>query len=350
MESLKMYIKDKSFIVSFYNIGFLAGILFIFISNVDLFSESITKIAVKGLILIPFIPLAGWYFLSLAKDLISVFLDYKKPILLTSRFTIKNVGYAPCFEYRNGAYFFVEFSDEKKQFWIYRKSQIYSDFVRGEEYEVTYYKNSRCIHTIKRLSFNFEGVEALERRKKKKIKRKKQKNSFKKNPFETFISNYLDGFVLNVFLLLILPFYLMLYDFLKDISSTGIYEYIFGISVLAVIFFYSLILRIVIKRITSYIYYKKGITKKIIATIDSIPSTKKFLMPGKMVEMFLFVIDENKKKSRYRFYSAEILGLGDLCERPGYMGYGNFIGTKYEIEYYLFSNVIKSMKRVDCTG
>ena len=103
---------------------------------------------------IPFFPIAGWYYLSEAKKLILVFIDYKKQILVKDTFKIQNVGYEVCSEPRNGAYFTVKFYDDKREFWLYKRSQIYSEFVTDEEYEVTYYKYSRCIHSIKRLTFN----------------------------------------------------------------------------------------------------------------------------------------------------------------------------------------------------
>lgn len=52
------------------------------------------------------------------------------------------------------------------------------------------------------------------------------------------------------------------------------------------------------------------------------------------------------KKKRYKYYSSDILGLGDLNENSGFMGYGNFLDSKYEIEYYKFSGLIKSMRLI----
>lgn len=83
---------------------------------------------------------------------------------------------------------------------------------------------------------------------------------------------------------------------------------------------------------------------KAIVTIDTIPCTRKFLATSKPNEFFLFAINESGKRNRYKYYSSDILGLGDLNERPGFMGYGNFLDSKYEIEYYKFSGLIKSMK------
>lgn len=59
---------------------------------------------------------------------------------------------------------------------------------------------------------------------------------------------------------------------------------------------------------------------------------------------FLKVRNENGQKKVLFFNHTDTLGLGCLNERPGYLGYGNFIGMDYEIEYYKKSREIKSMK------
>lgn len=346
MESLRAYIKDNRPLIIFYNIVFWFSIIVILNSIIDFSSGEVTKNIIKSLFVVSLIPTAGWYVISETKKLLTVFIDYKKQILVTDTFKIKNAGYEICSEPRNGAYFTAKFYNDKHEFWLYKRSQIYSEFVTDEEYEVTYYKHSRCIHSIKRLTFNYaDDIVALDRSKKKK---KSKKNVLKKplciDPYKTFISNYTDGFIVDIFLILTIPFYIMLCKFVLPKTLPGIYEQFFIISIPVVIFFYILIIRLAIKRIASYICYKNGETAKTAVTIDTIPRKRKFLVTSKPNELYLFAIDENYKRKRYKFYSSDILGLGDLNERPGFMGYGNFLDSKYEIEYYKFSGLIKSMK------
>ena len=348
MKSLKIYIKDNFALTSFYSFGFIFAVIWTFIKTTDFFAGETTTSTIKLMLCIPFFPIVGWYYLSEVKKLILVFIDYKKQILVKDTFKIQNVGYEVCSEPRNGAYLTVKFYDDKCEFWLYKRSQNYSEFVTDEEYEITYYKYSRCIHSIRRLTFNNENPDDIVALNKSKLKKKSKKKVLKKplniDPYKMFISNYTDGFILDVFLILTIPFYVMLCKYLLPQTLPGIAEQLFIISIPIVVFFYIVIIRLAIKRIVSYICYKKNDIGKAIVTIDTIPCTRKFLVTSKPNEFFLFAIDESGKRKRYKYYSSDILGLGDLNERPGFMGYGNFLDSKYEIEYYKFSGLIKSMK------
>lgn len=350
MKSLKMYIKDNFILTSIYSFGFVFTIIWIFIRATDFFSGAITKNTIKTMMVIPFLPFTGWYTFSIAQKLILVFIDYKKQILVKDTFRIQNAGYEICSEPRNGAYFTMKFYDDKREFWLYKRSQNYSEFVTDEEYEITYYKYSRCIHSIRRLTFNNENPDDIPALNKSKLKKKSIKKVLKKplniEPYKIFISNYTDGFILDVFLILTIPFYVMLCKTLLPKTLPGIAEQLFIIFIPIVIFFYIVIIRLAIKRIASYICYKKDDIGKAIVTIDTIPCTRKFLVTSKPNEFFLFAIDESGKRKRYKYYSNDILGLGDLNERPGFMGYGDFLDSKYEIEYYKFSALIKSMSLI----
>lgn len=348
MKSLKMYIKDNLALTSFYSLGFIFAVIWTFIKTTDFFAGETTTSTIKLMLCIPFFPIAGWYYLSEAKKLILVFIDYKKQILVTNTFRIENASYETCSEPRNGAYFTVKFYDNKHEFWLYKRSQIYSEFATDEEYEVTYYKHSRCIHSVRRLTFNNENPDDIPALNKSKRKKKSKKKVLKKplnvDPYKLFISNYTDGFILDVFLILTIPFYVMLCENLLPKTLPGISKQLFIITIPIVVFFYIVIIRLAIKRIVSYICFKKNDIGKAIVTIDTIPCTRKFLVTSKPNEFFLFAIDENNKRRRYKYYSSDVLGLGDLNERHGFMGYGNFLDSKYEIEYYKFSGLIKSMK------
>jgi len=100
------------------------------------------------------------------------------------------------------------------------------------------------------------------------------------------------------------------------------------------------------KHILSYICNKKELCVSGIFTTISVPLEKKYLVNGKPIVYYLRFTDENSIKHKLFFYSTDILGLGVLEDRLGYKGYGNFIGTKYEIEYYKVSRVIKSIKLI----
>lgn len=266
MESLKSYIKDNFALVAFYNIILGFSIIVILNSIIDFSSGEVHRNIIKSLFIVPFIPIAGWYVISETKELLMVLIDYKKQILVTDTCKIKNAGYEPCSEPRNGAYFTVNFHDDKHEFWLYKRSQIYSEFVIDEEYEVVYYKYSRCIHSVKRLTFNKEEdtIALNKSKRKKKSKKKVLKKPLNIEPYKTFISNYTDGFILDVFLILTIPFYVMLCKNLLPKTLPGIAEQLFTISIPIVIFFYIVIIRLAIKRIVSYICYKKMILVKLL--------------------------------------------------------------------------------------
>ena len=69
MKSLKMYIKDNLHLVVFYNIVFWFSIIVILNSIIDFSSGEVTRNIVKSLIVVPFIPISGWYVISETKEL-----------------------------------------------------------------------------------------------------------------------------------------------------------------------------------------------------------------------------------------------------------------------------------------
>ena len=340
MEALKIYIKDKAPIVLFYNLAFIYAV-FVIISNLlDFYSGVVNRNVVRTLMITPLAPLAALYFWFVFKNLIRALFDYKKQELITVNMKFRGGGYLACDHPENGAYFVVDFCNEKKRFWMYNKNQIYPEFAAQETYKVCYYKHSRCIKSIDRITFERKDI-------KKKRKEKAQKKSPQINNKKVFFSNHIDGLVVDVLFLLFTPFWIML---LKDVYqrciSIGVFT-VFYLTLLLFVFLYLFFLRNTFRQTLSYINHKKEKTKVQNLTIVGLPRTKKFLIKEKTNEYIVKTVGCNGKKKTIRFYSTYTLGLGDLDERPGYKGFGNFIGTEYEVEYYKVSHVVKSMKIIN---
>ena len=90
---------------------------------------------------------------------------------------------------------------------------------------------------------------------------------------------------------------------------------------------------------------EKNVLIKDEITIRGIPVEKEFSNTHRQ-GYYLKTITNSGKKLDLFFFSLDLLCLGDLKERPGYKGFGNFIGAKYEVEYYKVSRFIKSMKLI----
>lgn len=147
-------------------------------------------------------------------------------------------------------------------------------------------------------------------------------------------------------MLLTIPFSIV---FLDSIYQKCLLNGVFGMYYLAIAIFvlcYVLLLRTIIKKILFFVFYKTKRTETKKLTIIGLPRTKRFLFKNKLHEYFLRTYDFDGKMRIIRYYSTDFLGLGDLSERSGYMGYGNFIGTMYEVEYYKLSHIVKSMKLI----
>ncbi len=343
MDELKMYIKDKAPLAVFYNFMFMVAIFVIWVNIIDFTSGEVTRNIIKSFMMIPILPFSGWYFWSLAKKVILVMLDYKKQELVTETLKLRGGGYRACDSQKHGAYLVLEFCGKKGNFWMYDNNQVYVNVVPQEMYKVVYYKHSNCIKFIERITFNRKDI-------KHKKKQKSSKRPANIEQFQVFFHNYIDGFIVDLFVLITIPFCFSLLKYIfKMCVSNGDFD-LFYMSIAFFVVFYFCFLRVVIKRMLSFVFYKINKTTNETVTIIGVPRTKKFLDKQKPNEFILYTINSNDRKRTMKFYSTDILGLGDLEERSGYLGFGNFIGTKYEVEYYKVSRVIKSMKLISHPG
>lgn len=173
MEALRTYIKDKIGFVLFFNgMVIFLGIFFAFsISDIlsDFSSGSINYSGTKLLLSFFYFPLICFFALVLSIKFIVVVIDYKKQELVTETLKYKGSGYRESTSGYHGAYYTVCFFGSKKKFWMYNKNQIYFNFSRPETYKVEYYKYSKCIKSIERITYNNRNV--VPKKKKNKIKR-----------------------------------------------------------------------------------------------------------------------------------------------------------------------------------
>lgn len=244
-------------------------------------------------------------FFSKIKAFILVYMDYKKLEIETKTVYIKNQGTQFCVDKSNGAYKSYYCSEslngDNIEYWIYKKSLDYHHAIIGQQYKITYYKRSKCIYSMELISDNINSKKEKSKAKKSMVYQKKitlQKQNEKKMYItENSIKNKNQKVVTEKVTTLGIPF------------STEMEDYI-------------------IAGVPYSVYSAKSNNQK----------------------LFLKVRNEEGKKINLILKSIDILGLGDLEERPGYLGYGNFIGAKYEVEYYKVSRVVNDMKLISLPG
>lgn len=292
MESLKFYLKEQRPFLIFYGIIFsLSVILFVdsgYRYKMGVFDITMFKFWVRSVLFIP----ALFFYKKDLKEFSLVYKDYKTQITETKILYVRNLSCIRCKDEFNGAYAVYYCSEKQNQkcseYWLYRKDLLYDETIHGDYYKVTYYKNSRCLYSIEPISPNSDNDSNNTSQSKIKKKQKSNKgiSSAKSNLGKTKHRNESN-------------------QDLQDNKSAKI-------------------------------------VTDTVSTIG-IPMRKKTSNAQKQ-GFYLFVKNDGGKKIRLFFRSTDILGLGDLSERPGYMGYGDFIGTIYEVEYYKFSREVKSMK------
>ena len=240
-------------------------------------------------------------FFGKIKEFLLVYADYKKLEKETKTVYIKNQGTQFCIDKSNGAYksYYCSesFNGDNIEYWIYKKSLDYHDAIIGQQYKITYYKNSKCVCNIEPISDNINFNKEKSKTKKsvmyQKTKELKKQYAIKVSTTENSNINKNQKVVTERITTLGIPF------------NTEMEDYI-------------------IAGIPYSIYSAKSNNQK----------------------FFLKVRNEKGKKINLILKSIDILGLGNLEERPGYLGYGNFIGAKYEVEYYKVSHIIKDMKLI----
>ena len=215
------------------------------------------------------------------------------------------------------------------------------DIKVNKKYVIEYYKNSKCIYSIEPLfktesqkskkvetglkcSFNNEDISS-------ELFDKKQK---KKNNIIACLSVAFLPFTILILIKLWT---------LNDIIDN--FMIIFSLVVVSFIVLHILLLYKYVYTIVSNHGKEKNVLIKDKITIRGIPVEKEFSNPYRQ-GYYLKTISGSGKKLDLFFISTDILCLGDLKERDGYKGFGNFIGAKYEVEYYKISHFIKSMKLI----
>ena len=158
MESLRFFIKENKMIVLLYGTCILIGIALLIydifrILNGDI-DKTILRFLFRSVLLVP----ALLFYLKDLKKLVSVYRDYKTQKTETKILYVRNTDFKNCKDEFNGVYnilYCAENQNDKcKEYWLYRKSQIYDDIVNGRKYRVTYYANSKCLCTIESISNN----------------------------------------------------------------------------------------------------------------------------------------------------------------------------------------------------
>ena len=294
MESLKFYLKEqRPFLIFYGTVFFLSVILFIdsaYRYKMGVFDITMFKFWVRSVLFIP----ALFFYIKDLKEFSLVYRDYKTQVTETKVLYVRNLSCIRCKDEFNGAYAVFYCSEKQNQkcseYWLYRKDLLYDKTIHGDFYKVTYYKNSRCLYSIEPISPNSDkdSNKTSQSKIKKKQKSNKDISSAKSNLGKPKHKNESN----------------------RDLQDN-----------------------------------KSGkIVTDTVSTIG-IPVGKKTSNAQKQ-GFYLFVKNDSGKKIRLFFRSTDVLALGDLSERPGYMGYGNFIGTKYKVEYYKISHIVKSMKLI----
>lgn len=240
-----------------------------------------------------FVPALIFYLKDL-KEYLLVYKDYKTQTKVTEILYVRSQSYIDCTDKFNGAYSILHCSEKKNrkcsEYWLYRKNLLYDETIHGDYYKVTYYKRSRCLYSVESISQASDNglIDTFSTPKIKNNQKSKKSISAAKNNMAKLKH--------------------------KDESNVDLSD-----------------------------GKNKAIITDIVTTIG-IPSELENSDAKK--KLCLRVENKNGKRIKLFLNSTDILGLGDLSARAGYMGYGNFIGTEYEVEYYKLSHIVKSMKLI----
>ncbi len=347
MNSLKFYLKDHFIITVLFTSIYFFGVVYLFISLFRVINGDADYSRIKLLFLAPFFIPAGIYYCGRLKKMLNIIQDIKKEELITEIYYIGSFNYTLCERDHLGAYQNVYCTKKRNDtnkisFWWYKNDLIYPTFdPPGEKYKVIYYKHSKCIYHIERITFNNAKT------RKRMIDKCASKKALVDN-YQIHLNNNIDGFVIWLFILLIMP--ILFYCGNKYIPAIEMFKnnyhdaLVFFNAVVAPVFMVSLYNTL--KHILSYISKKKELCVSVEVATIGIPLEKEYILKGKPIVYYLSFKDKKNKKRKLFFYSTDILELGNLQERSGYKGFGNFIGAKYDVEYYKFSRVIKSMKLI----
>lgn len=341
MYALNFYIKERKPFLCLYGVCLCIGIVLLVFDIYRLSIGEVNKTLIRFLVHSIFlVPALIIYWLDFKKFLL-VCKDYKFQELETKELFLRNTSYKKCIDKFNGAYLILYCSEKQgekvSEYWHYRRDLLYDDVINGRKYEVKYYKNSKCVYSIKPL---FQESVKKNKTTKKKLKKENNKPNLVSNQTSTTKSLILI-FILLLFSLPVSILILIKVWSLSDLlHNFGVLFFIISFAILFINFYlcYKHIQKI-INRKQEYVLIKDRIT------VRGIPVEKEFSNPHRQ-GFYLKTISDSGKKLDLFFFSTDLLCLGDLKERQGYKGYGNFIGAKYEVEYYKVSRFIKSMKLI----
>ncbi len=343
MYSIKFYLKEKRPFIILYGVCVFLGIVLL-IYSVFSFDEGIDSIMVRyltrSILLIPAIII---YIIDLIKYLLSVF-DYKKQNVTKKTLYVLEQDFKKCKNEFNGVYHVLICGETKKskhiKLWYYNQDLIY-DVKVGKKYFIEYYKNSKCIYRI-------EPLFKTESKKRKKVETG-LKCSFNNEDIGSELfdkkqkrKNNITACLSVVFLPFTILILIKLWE-LKDIVDDFMIIFLFVVGsfvALHILLLYKFIYNKILNRGN-----EENIIVKDKITVRGIPVEKAFSHPYRE-GYYLKTISDSGKKLDLFFFSTEILCLGDLKERCGYKGFGNFIGSRYEVEYYKPSRFVKSMKLI----
>lgn len=298
MESLRFYIKENKLIFVFYCFCVLLNIFLLTYIIYSFFNDYVYEALVLTIIYLVIFFLVLTKLFDSAKKFIMVCVDYIENEKEIQTVYVKRQGTRFCANKGNGAYkyFFCSESRNGKpiEYWLYRKSLIYDDVCIGKQYKITYYKKSKCLYSIEP---TFDDFSILKKTKvNKTVEAQTKKKLTKQKPSRQHIVK-------------------------KNNIKTN--------------------QKVISEKITTLgIPYSSALDDHIITGVPY----KIYSASSNNKNLFLKVCNQNGKRKNLVLQSTDILGLEEMNERPGFMGYGNFIGMEYEVEYYKFSHIVKSMK------
>lgn len=348
MSSLKFILKDRGIEYLFLVVWLIFGLVYCVYAidkiSCGIYEASMIRTLIKSTpaLLIGVFICPRW-----GVEFIKVLIDLKKQELITDIFYVSPKNYWKCEYPFLGA--FQELRCKKKvsdpkgiNVWWYKSKLDYPSFISNEKYKVTYYKYSKCINEIERITFD----------NKQRVRKKKEKNVCKINKnidyYDIYFHNNVDGFIIWLFVIVFSPILYFVLNTTLDKSNNSFVYFSFLCNFIVTSLLIAA-LCITVKHILSYWSRKKERIVHGEFIVTGIPFEKVFVFKGKAPTYIVpFKNKDNKdnKQVKMFIFSKDVLGFGDFSERSGYLGYGNFIGTKYEIEYYKVSHVIKSIKLI----
>ena len=337
MDALKTYIKDHKFWLLFYAAALIICFYLLIYAGYVYFNGVMRSFIVKGVITgVLGIPVFTIIVAIYSKGSLLAYLDCKKKETVTEILCVSKYTFKPCRDYFNGAYCIVycvkNKGDRPKKYWVYRKDLIYDKLTVGKKYKITYYKYSGCICSI-----DFVDGSA-------KKKRQKKIKDIPKNILGDYAEQkeeFFAGFIVSIICICLM--YFSVRFFANEINVVVVNTMFCIIGVVA----FSVIVYLFIRFVLLSSSRNPKITKEKFE-MRGIPNIQRNSRYKQGFSTYvLSVADENGREKSLLFRPIGDFQWSDICDSSGYMGYGNFIGSKFEIEYCVASKRIKSMRKIE---